>query len=242
MPHPAQAEALLLVTGSDYAPYTAPQLPKGGVVTETVRRVLHEMGYQTRLDFYPWKRGFQRVATGQSDITFPYAKSEEREQIVLYSRPINRLVMRLFYNRENPVAFNRPEDLMGLTYCEPLGYQTEPLLAKLIRDGALNKAEAQTMDKCFQLLAQAHVDFFVTNILIARAVGERVLGKQAQVIVRHAERPINESFEYMIVSRKHPDAARLVDDFNNTYQRLYDRGVIQEIWRRHLGDTIRPPS
>lgn len=240
--HPAQSETLRLVTGTDYAPYTSPTLPKGGVITETVQAVLHEAGYDTTLHYYPWKRGFQRVVTGSSDVTFPYAKNDERDKFVLFSRPINNITVHVFYNRGNPVSFTRPEDLSGLTYCEPLGYQTEPTLRALIRTGDVFRAEAQTMDNCFQLLAQGHVDFVVTNDLVAGATGRRVLGAHASETIGRIEKPINESREYLIVSRKNPQAEEIIRRFNESYRRLYERSEIQAIWQRHLGDLIAPPS
>lgn len=239
---PAGADTLRLTTGFDYAPYASPDLPNGGVITETVTRVLTEMGYNSQLQFYPWKRGFQRIISGSSDITFPYAKHNEREKHAYYSRPVNRITIRLFYNKLRKVQFDSAEDLVGLVYCEPLGYQTEPVLEQLIKDGRLDRAEAQTMDNCFQLLAQHHVDFLATNDLVAHAAGRRALGSRAEDLIRAADNPLHETYEYMIVSHKHPDGAEIVRRFNDAYGKLYDQGVIQEIWRRHVGDTIKPPA
>ena len=151
---PAYGQEIALTTGSDYAPYTSPDLPEGGVISQLVSKVFSAAGYQAKLQFHPWKRGYLRVAETKDDATFPYAWSEERAQQFHYSRAINRIFIRVYTRHDSQLTFTQPEDLAGKVYCQPLGYQTEPELTAMKDRGRLTRYEAPDMDGCFRLLSK----------------------------------------------------------------------------------------
>ena len=229
-----------LVTGADYAPYTSPDLPEGGVISELVGLVFTEAGYHSHRNFYPWKRGYNRVLESLSDATFPYARSEERAALFLYSRPINKVTIRVFLRQDSPVRYEAPENMAGKIYCQPLGYQTEPEFNSMIDQGKLQRHEGKDMETCFRLLALKRVDFVVSNDLVAWASARRALGDKTDDIVRAAEVPVREIFEYLIVSRKNPRGQELIDAFNDAYGRLLADGRLAKLWQTRLGKHAHP--
>ena len=168
-----------ILTGTDYAPYADPKLPNGGVITALVSRVFQEMGHDVHIVFYPWKRAYQRVLDVKSDATFPYAKNAEREELFHYSRPINAINVRVFESQTRNKRFVTLDDMLDATYCQPLGYQTEPELVEMISRGVLTRFEATDMEACFNTLGLGRVDFVVANDLVAWASANRAFDGNA---------------------------------------------------------------
>lgn len=236
----AADKTVRLVTGTDYAPYTSRELPEAGVVSEVVKRVFKEAGYKPNLEFRPWKRAFKGVLLVKFDATFPYAYSEERAAQFHYSRPVNWINIRTFYNRDKPIDYSRPSDLKDLTYCQPLGYQTEPELDKMIIEDKLLRIEATDMDACFRLLAVSRVDFVVSNDRVAWEAAIRALGDNAKETVAAAETPFRQIQEFVIISRQNPNGEAMINAFNENYAKLEADGAIQEIWLNRIGTYPSP--
>ncbi|MCZ4282768.1 transporter substrate-binding domain-containing protein [Kiloniella laminariae] len=231
----AFSQDIKLVTGKDYPPYAAPDLPEGGVVTEVVSRVFEATGYTVSLKYYPWKRGLAMVEGLKSDATFPYAKTAEREKNFLYSRPLNEHTVSIFQNVETSRLFREPGDLIGLVYCQPLGYKTEDEIEALINTGDINRVRSPTVDGCLDLLAQGHADFIALNRSVAWAVAQKRWSEKAAGILDEAKIPLRTATEHLIVSRNHPHAEKIINLFDQTYQKLLENGEIAAIWKRHLG-------
>ncbi len=232
----SDSKTIELATGTDYAPYVSPDLPEGGVVSEVVSRVFEEMGYQRNIMFVPWKRAYKRVLETESDATFPYAWSEERADLFFYSRPINKVTVRVFQNQERTFKFNSVEDLNGLSYCQPLGYQTEPKLSAMMDEGVLIREEANDMDGCFRMLAAKRVNFVVSNDLVAWEAIVRVLGSDADDLIHAVDIPFREISEHLIISKNHPMGENLIREFNEAYDSLLSAGVLTKIWTNRLGE------
>ncbi len=232
----AEKRVIGLVAGSDYAPYVSSTLPEGGVVADVVRQVFTEMGYRSGLSFYPWNRAYQRVLNVQNDATFPYAWGAERASLFLYSRPVNRVNIRVFMNKRTSFDYAEALDLKGLVYCQPLGYQTEPELSDMIEQGKLIRFEARDMDGCFEMLIASRVDFVLSNDQVGWSSAERIQEQAGEKLIVAAEEPFRTISEYLIISKQHPDGERLIKEFNDAYEVLLDNGSLDRIWKHHLGE------
>jgi len=233
---------LRLATGMDYAPYADPELPGGGVITQVVQRVFEEANYQTEVEYYPWKRAYNRTMSVQNDATFPYAKDITREEHFLYSRPINEINIRFYEFRERALGIKTIEDMRGLTYCQPLGYLTEPELKDYVAKGSVSKFEAKDMPTCFKVLGLGRVDFILANDLVAWESAQAVFGADGFERIKPADEPLRRAHEYLIVSRKHPNGPALIEAFNKAYDKLLGDGTLQEIWTTALGKYAKPAS
>ena len=234
------AQSVEVVTGTDYAPYTSQDLPFGGVISEIVGLAFKEVDYSVVTNFYPWKRGYARVLSLQSDATFPYAWSDERAEDFFYSRPVNEINIRVFHNSNTVIAYENNENLNGMTYCQPLGYQTEPELSEMIERGRLFREQAKNMDTCFLMLNDNRVDFVVSNDFVAWEAARRALGDEAEEIIVAAPKAFRSLTEHLIVSKKHPSGDKIIEDFNRGYQALVNSGKLQKVWEQRMGTDVSP--
>ncbi|WP_157845939.1 substrate-binding periplasmic protein [Kiloniella litopenaei] len=229
-----------LVTGFDYAPYASPSSPSGGVITEIVTTVFSEMGYRVSLGYYPWNRALKRVDRLNSDATFPFAYTDDRAEKFLYSDPVHHMKLSVFQNSGSQNHYSSPNDLIGLTGCEPLGYKTEIELVDLIKAKKINRFRAESVEDCLQGVASGRADFVVLSPSVAWVAANKLWKDNAKDIISESKVPLKTSTEHLVISKKHPNGQGLITEFNATFLKLKAKGVIQGIWTRHLGKDSPP--
>ncbi len=116
------AEPIPIVTGNKFAPFTDEKLPNGGLATEIIQKTFSEMGYETKIKFLPWQRGFNATKENKYFGTFPYSYNEERSKNFYFSEPIYNQVFLFFVLKNSNIHYSAESDLQGLRVCKPLGY------------------------------------------------------------------------------------------------------------------------
>ena len=232
----AHGQPLQLVTGDGYQPYTDQSLPLRGMVTEIVERAFAAVGENTKIDFRPWKRGYEGTKKGLYAGTFPYIKTEERERDFYYSQSIHPVYVRMFVHRDS--EFHTLQDLKGRRICIPLGYATNEQFRSFLQENAIRRDGNPTdLATCFQLLSFKRMDFVVINEVNGWTTIENAQLEKASF--RTLDEVLQEDGHYLIVSRAHPDAQRIISQFNKGLQRLTDQGALQEIIDRHMAPIVQ---
>lgn len=214
------AAPLKLITGPNLAPYTGEDLEGGGLAAIIVRRAFANVGYESRVSFAPWKRGYQQTVTGEFDATFPYLQSEDRKREMIYSEPVLEVTSALFFAKDRPIAFGSVEDLAGKTACQPLGYAMPPAVETLLREGRLKHVQPDGMDACGLLIASGRADFviedgYVTSLIFQRiGVADRVVMNTN--MISHAT--------LHLIAGKSAEHQALIDAFNLGLARLRESG------------------
>lgn len=99
----SRSEALSLVTGNNYLPYSDEELPKGGLATKVVLQILRHADIDhDEPEFRPWVRGLTETESKNYDATFPYARTSEREEVLLYSEPFLSVTNTFFVHGDFP--------------------------------------------------------------------------------------------------------------------------------------------
>ncbi|WP_417455286.1 substrate-binding periplasmic protein [Kiloniella sp.] len=234
------AKEVKLATGMDYAPYANPGSLNGGAITEIVSVIFSEMGYRPNLGYYPWNRAINRVDRLKSDAAFPFAHTVDRDEKFFYSDPIHYIKLSVFQSSVQHRDYTKPEDLIGLTNCEPLGYKTEIELVDLIETRQIDQFRADSIEDCLQGLASGRADFVVLSPSVAWVAARKLWNDKATDIINEENVPLKTSTEHLIISKKHPHGQGMIREFNATLLRLKESGALQEIWIKHLGKDGHP--
>ncbi|MBF8162947.1 transporter substrate-binding domain-containing protein [Pseudomonas mendocina] len=228
----AQGEALRLVTGDDYAPFTGKALPGQGMLTQVVRAALAEQGLGSTLEWLPWNRGYLKTRRGEYDGTFPYVRSPQREADFLYSAPLYVTEQHLFSRTEDRIEIGDLPGLAGRRLCYPLGWQPPQAIQELIEAGVLQRHSPLGLKECAQLLLLQRDDLFLAD----RGLGEsalRAIGAEAGQFHRSTTTLGNNTLHF-IVSRRHPRAAELIARFDRGLAALKARGEYQRLIESNL--------
>ena len=160
----AFAEGVInVVIGGDYAPYVDNRLIDGGVYTSLVKKLLNNMNYNYSVEFYPWARGYEMVAKGRAVLTFPYIKTQARENEVIYAQDFLMkshlyLVTNLSEKNKNK---NNLLDFKGSRFCSPVGYAKEDIIQTMIDKKELKEIREFDEANCLRSVMEDRADFLV---------------------------------------------------------------------------------
>ncbi|MCW0234597.1 MAG: transporter substrate-binding domain-containing protein [Ferrovibrio sp.] len=221
------AGRLALVSGEDYPPFADPRLPGGGLAVMLVRRVVEAMGATAKIDFMPWRRGYEETLRGRYDATFPYVRTAERERDFLYSDSLIQVRQVVFMSAGRRFSYRSPEDLRGRRACIALGYAPPAVLQAMLDRDLVARVTPASASACPGLVAADRADFFVQDERIGAATVARA--GLADAIVTVGNLPFGSTDLHVIVPRDRPGAAELIRRFNDGLRRLRDSGDYEHL-------------
>jgi polar amino acid transport system substrate-binding protein len=208
----ALAETLKLVTGSDYAPFTDPSLPEGGLATALVKKVMQQAQISYELEWRPWANGYSATKKGLYIATFPYISTPERQKIFDYSDALFVLEMRVFALAGSQLDGTQLKTLVGKRYCHPVGWGFLSQIEVMINKGLLHPIRPYDMSSCIRLLAEGKADFIITD---------QTQGQDTIAHLSHLQRtPIpsggimEKSSLHLIAAKNNPQAQQFLSRFN----------------------------
>ncbi|MCZ4279965.1 transporter substrate-binding domain-containing protein [Kiloniella laminariae] len=230
-----EATELKLVTGN-YPPYTTEQRKGGGLVTEVVRHVFSHMGYETSVDFLPWKRGYVLAERGDFVATFPYLRTKEREAAFFFSDPVIEWRSKVFVHRKANIDFENLSDLAGLTECLPHHYGGLEQLDRMYAANEIRRIRPPFIKSCWLMVLKGRADFFIEDIFVAGMARREYLGKDREQVVDIGSF-VSVDLGYVIFPRGLPGSEMRVQSFNQSLQELTDQGEIEQIGNGSLMRT-----
>ena len=242
------------LTADDYAPFTARSLPNGGMVTNIVSAAMDLIKDQAGGSFaynVSWVNDWGAhlnplLITRAFDVGFPWLKpdcdrvselsrdAKYRCQRFFFSDPLYEVFIVLFVKSNSPITFEKDDDILGKTLCQPAGNSTFELDKggrNWVKDNKIVLMRPQTIGECFRLLDNGSVSVVVTADLTGKAViGELGLGDQVKAL----QRPLAISTLHLIVPKTHPHASTMLYYINTAIGKLKDSGEYDKIVNSHL--------
>lgn len=222
-------EPIQLVTGSNYAPFSDENLPKGGLATAIVLEAFKEMGITSAISWKPWKRGFVEAQKGRYVGTFPYIPTTEREVDFLYSNPIFTQSYIALSRIDESVEYSFYEDMSGKTLCRPVGYAIADKIQNMIGVLDITLFQPTNMTSCIKAVTRLKNHVVVLNRLQAEAELKKLDQTVHQIKVHYLK---EKGFTlHFIVSKTLPNAQDWIDKFNFGLQKIKKTGAFEKMSR-----------
>lgn len=236
---------IMLVTGSNYAPFNDQNWPGNGMAYELVNAAFEAA--PSPLSFsITWendwsKHLFPMLDSKQFDMGFPWLRPDceadpQNERCVNFhfSDPVFDILVLLYTKTDTAFEFETDADVLGKTLCRPSGYFTHDLdsadrqwLAKEL----VPLVQAESPDDCFQLLMDGQVDAVTLNeFLRAAKIREMGLSNTIEPLTR----PISSQNLHVIISKRHWRGTTNLYRFNAGLEKLKQTARYDEIVSRHL--------
>ncbi|WP_157496748.1 substrate-binding periplasmic protein [Hahella ganghwensis] len=229
---PARAvESYIVATGADpNPPFSGPELPQGGLITELIQEALARIGAESQVEYIPWNHAYRKADTAQVLGAFPYVKDAERERRFYFSSPLYVTVERFFVAEDAEIDYSKDSDLQGLILCRPLGYSLESV-QHLIEENIVKLWAPNDLATCFQLLAAGRVDL----VPIGEETGNSIIETSfpSTKLFKVLRRPIQVNGYHLMVSRDYPDALKILERFDNAVSDMWNEGRIKALYRKH---------
>ena len=228
----ASANTIKLVTG-DFAPFSGKDLSQGGMITEIIVKAFKEVGYATKIEYRPWKRGYQETLRHKHFGTFPYVTDDERKKLFLFSDAIYAAKVRFFVRSDFNRKYEKDEDLKGLRVCVPIGYSSVEI-QRFLDKKILNTITPLGDKECFRLVEKGRTQLYSVNEVTGWTIIQKLYGTRDGF--RTIGEPLRVNGYYIIVAETYPDGETLLEQFNKGLNALKQKGIYQQIIDRHLGN------
>jgi len=254
-PTPLQQEGaeMVLVTGSNYAPFTDRAWPGQGMVTEVVNAALEASPSPVPYEIIwedDWSQHlFPILDDKQADMGFPWFRPDcasdpghERCENFHFSEPLVDLVILLFTRLDDPIPFSGDADIEGRTLCRPAGYFTHDLDGpgrEWLSRGLIKLEQPATPDDCFLLLMEGKVDAVAVNEFLGV---QKMFEMGIEDRVGPLPRPLSVEGLHVVISKRHWRGTTHLYRFNAGLAELKKSDRYNEIVSRHLAlfwDQVR---
>ncbi|MCG8572735.1 MAG: transporter substrate-binding domain-containing protein [Spirochaetes bacterium] len=225
------SQSKIILTTGEWAPYTSKSMSEYGAFTEILTAVLKEMGVNYEYQWYPWKRAEDEVRKGNAFACFPYLKNEERLKVYDYSEPLLSSTGKFFYLRSNikkEVKWASLADFKSFTMGGVGGYW---YLSEFEKAG-LKIDLASSDESNISKLYNKRIDFALTDEL----VGWDIIKKQFPNAINQfatLDKPFNENYLHLMVSRKYPNSKKLMEQFNKAFASIKSKGIYARILKKY---------
>lgn len=221
-----------------YRPYVNPVGEVDGSAMRLVRLVIRNMDLNPDFEHIDYGYGFYATRKSQGDLSFPWLKTAEREEQVLYTVPIYSAQIRLFYNirffPESPTLKSLDEKTIGRVINYSYGEQIDDLL-DTAETGSRAKTYA-TDNEAIQALLNGDIDILPQLSSVLTATLNASFQNQNRLI-----RPmtgVTTLFPNHVIAPKTRQGEALVKAFNESYAELIKAEVIvPDKLETVLGDT-----
>lgn len=214
-----------LVSGENYFPFAAAQIPQRGWSFAVINAVFADMNVDVSIEILPWTRGFQWTLDGHYIGTFPYVYSEERAKDFIYSDPINWVPVHLYVSAASDIL--SMDQLYGKTLCLPHGYVLDSWSKQFYQKFDFSISHAQNAIGCAGQVLKGWSDVSQINGYFTRKEtldrfgsldGVRVLATEVASIPLH-----------FIIAKGTPDADSIMQRFNTSLKAITASGKRAEI-------------
>ena len=227
---PTGAQEPLKLVNDPWPPFTGETLPGKGLATEIVVTALHRSGYQTQVDFLPWKRALRGTFSGKYDILLTTSYSEERAKQVVYSAPYLANTVKFIKRNNTPYTYEEFSDLDGVDIAIIGGYIYEPTFDKATN---FTKIEGVDTFSNIKMLLAKRVDMIVEDEWVARYLLKNkfpVKNKKVEFLPK----PLNVKNLHIIIRKTMMGHEKIISDFNDAIANMRKDGSYEKILKRHL--------
>ncbi|MGB1234797.1 MAG: peptidoglycan-binding protein LysM [Planktomarina sp.] len=235
-----------ILTAGDYPPFTDKGLENGGMLTDVVQNAFEASAEVDGFNIY-WVQDWSAhldplLSQSMLDVGFPWFKpdcdgdpSQYRCANFHFTDPMFEMLILLFANKDNPVAFTKDDDMIGKTLCRPAGYFThdfEKNGRNWLTEEKVTLEQPATIKDCFDLLASGEVDAVAINEFTGRtAIKDLDLADTVEIV---QSRPLSIEGLHVLVSKDHPRADEMLAAANAGLEAIKENGVYQRIVDEHM--------
>ncbi len=225
---PALAQRLRLVADA-WPPFTDATLINGGLATDIVSTALARAGYASEFEQVPWARALMGVGDGRYDVVVNAWYDEARTHLGQFSGEYLLNRVRLIKRRDDPIDFQRLEQLHDYPIAVVRGYAYS---AAFDGDTQLQKVPVHNFVMAVRMLAAQRVRLTLEDEYVARYYLSRE-SPRVRNAVEFLPKPLSENSLHILVSLKNPEHAQIVAGFDREIAKMKADGSYERLMRLH---------
>lgn len=220
-------EGITLAT-INYPPYIGENLPSHGMASQIVSEAYKRVGYDVKLQFYPWKRAFLYARRGECDGIFTIWYRQEREKWFVFSDSFMASELGFYVRKGEGMQYKKISDLSPYTigvvsgYAYPLEFMQARLNTESVMKDRLNILK----------LDGKRVNAIVIDRIVGRYLFNIYLPEKSDMFI-FMEPAIKIEKIYLAISKQTKNYQKKVQDFNVGLEQIKQEGLLEQILTTH---------
>lgn len=220
------------ISAGEYRPWLSKDLPGGGFIAQVISESFERSGYQTKIKFLPWKRGYDQAKAGNYAASAYWYPSKKREEHFIYSDSINKETTHFFYNKDKPLKqWNKLADLGDFKIGATDGYTYTDEFWKAAQLSIINVELANRDELNMAKLIRGRIDLFPVEKHLGFALATTHFQPHMAYLIDFHPKPLLKTTGHLLFSRAHPETTKLVKAFNRGLKELKESGRYEELLR-----------
>ncbi|TWI65065.1 polar amino acid transport system substrate-binding protein [Desulfobotulus alkaliphilus] len=224
------APPLVRLGVDEFPPYISKDLPGYGILGQIVAESFERAGFEAVYVFVPWKRALKSVEEGEFlDGTPAWFRTPEREAAFYVSDALVDDSQSFFHLKDFPFDWEKIEDLKGVQIGATLGYDYGEDFARAYDKEEISVEWVSRDVQNFRKLLVERIQVFPMNTLAGYGILQTDFSEQDAARITHHPRPLRAEALHLLLSKKNPENAAVMERFNRGLKELKKSGRYDEI-------------
>jgi len=225
----AMAGDLKVVHSGNWPPYTGEDLPEQGLAIDLVTTALERAGYNPRVSIDSLEQILEGGKTGVYDVFATPWYTMDRGQHLDFSQPYLESHIRFIKRKHSAFEYTDFDDLEGMRigvikdYAYDEDFNQSPTIEKVVES---------SLPGNLQKLVEKEIDLTLDDERVLRYQINRFMTDDMEKL-EILEKPLVVRGVNIGVSRKNPDHAKIVADFDNAIAAMKLDGTYDRILEKH---------
>ncbi len=210
--------SIVIITGN-YPPAINNLANDKGYISRLVSDAFALEGIKAEFVFVPWARGLRMTELGNEACVMYYTKTADRAKLFTFSEPLFEEEWLFFHLKSTLIKWQKLTDLSRFIFGATLSYSYSKEFHQLADEGALNVNWVSRDKQNWQMLMAGRIDIFPSTktgwYQLRQLYGEAHINK----ITTHPK-PLKKQLNYLLFSKKHPNADYFRVKFNQGFAKL----------------------
>ena len=222
LPSWLQAQEITLTNG-EWAPYLSEKLKKSGYMSHIVSEAFAAEGIKVKYVFLPWKRAYEDAKTGKYEGSLVWGYNDDRAKDFLFTEPVAKLGTSLFHLKGKTITWDALTDLKNYKIGGVVGYAYG--VEDLEKQGVIKITRIGNDKGNYKKLTAGRIDI----VLEDTEVGYTLISQLglSDKITAHPKKLKLRDYS-VIISKKAPNAQKLIDAFNRGLKKVMEDGRYQQ--------------
>lgn len=213
----------------DYPPFIDQQAENKGFMTELVEKAFKLSGFESQVEFSPWKR-IEAFEIDQHDkVSFSWIWNQERDKRWLFSNALMASPTILVARKGSSIEWTRYEDLKPYKIALSRGYSYGDEFDRLIPEMDTQTANSDLQN--IRKVLAGRVDLFPVDPYVgAMLIRQNFSAEERDQLMLIHEPQFTEPYTmHLVCSKKNENCQKHIEHFNQGLAQLRDTGELQKL-------------
>lgn len=179
--------------------------------------------------FYPWNRSLELTRRGAIEATATWFESADRRADFQISDPLIDSTFLLYYLNDQPLSWQRIDDLHGLKIGATAGYFYGEAFAQAEKAASITVIRSSSDATNLRNLLMGRLDALPLEQNVAAFILANEIPATEARRIGHSTQPVHSRPQYLLVSRKAANGEALIRLFNQGLETIRHNGTYARI-------------